>query len=54
MVIKEVSARSILSASRVYDYTINPYTGCRIIDLLLCPLYEEVYGDGERGGNLWM
>jgi DNA repair photolyase len=29
MVIKEVSARSILSASRVYDYTINPYTGCQ-------------------------
>ena len=29
MVIKEIYARNILSRSRVFDYTINPYTGCQ-------------------------
>ncbi len=28
MIIKEVQAKSILSASKVYPYVINPYTGC--------------------------
>lgn len=28
MIIKEVHAKSILSKSKVYDYTINPYVGC--------------------------
>lgn len=28
MIIKEVYARTILSKSKVSDYTINPYTGC--------------------------
>jgi DNA repair photolyase len=29
MIVKEVQAKSILSASQVYDYVINPYTGCQ-------------------------
>jgi DNA repair photolyase len=29
LVIKETLARNILSESKVYDYTINPYTGCQ-------------------------
>ncbi len=29
MIIRETSARSILSRSKVYDYTINPYAGCQ-------------------------
>ncbi len=28
MVIKEIRAKSILSASKIYDYVINPYIGC--------------------------
>lgn len=28
MIVKEVTAKTILSASRVYDYVVNPYTGC--------------------------
>ncbi len=29
MIVREISARSILSRSKVYEYTINPYTGCQ-------------------------
>ena len=29
MIIREIYARTILSKSKVYDYTINPYTGCQ-------------------------
>jgi DNA repair photolyase len=29
MIIKEVQAKAILSKSRVYDYALNPYTGCQ-------------------------
>jgi len=29
MIVREIYARSILSKSRVFDYTINPYTGCQ-------------------------
>lgn len=29
MLIREIRARSILSSSRVYEYTINPYAGCQ-------------------------
>jgi DNA repair photolyase len=29
MIIKEIQAKSILSVSKVYDYVINPYTGCQ-------------------------
>ncbi len=29
MIIQETNARSILSRSKVYDYTINPYVGCQ-------------------------
>ena len=29
MVIKEIKSKSILSASKVYPYTVNPYTGCQ-------------------------
>ena len=28
MIIKETPAKSILSASKIYDYVINPYVGC--------------------------
>ena len=28
MVIKEIQAKAILSVSQVYDYALNPYTGC--------------------------
>ena len=28
MIIKEVNAKTILSKSKVFDYTINPYVGC--------------------------
>jgi DNA repair photolyase len=28
MIIKEICAKSILSKSRVFDYTVNPYVGC--------------------------
>lgn len=29
VVIKEISAKNILSDSKIYDYTINPYVGCQ-------------------------
>ena len=29
MIVREICARSILSRSRVYEYTINPYAGCQ-------------------------
>jgi len=29
MIVREIYARSILSKSKIYDYTINPYTGCQ-------------------------
>ena len=29
MIIKEVKAKSILSKSQVYTYSLNPYTGCQ-------------------------
>ncbi len=29
MIVKEVRAKTILSVSKVYDYVINPYTGCQ-------------------------
>ena len=29
LIVKEVQAKSILSASKVYPYVINPYTGCQ-------------------------
>ncbi len=29
MIIREINARSILSRSKVHDYTINPYVGCQ-------------------------
>jgi DNA repair photolyase len=28
MTVREISAKTILSTSKVYDYVINPYTGC--------------------------
>ncbi|MFB0501441.1 MAG: radical SAM protein [Candidatus Bathyarchaeia archaeon] len=28
MIIKEIYAKSVLSKSRVFDYTVNPYVGC--------------------------
>ena len=29
MIIREIRSRSILSKSRIYEYTINPYAGCQ-------------------------
>ena len=29
MIVKEIQAKAILSVSKVYDYDINPYTGCQ-------------------------
>ena len=29
MIVKEIQAKAILSISKVYDYVINPYTGCQ-------------------------
>jgi DNA repair photolyase len=29
MIVKEVQAKAILSVSKIYDYVINPYTGCQ-------------------------
>jgi DNA repair photolyase len=29
VIVKEIQARTILSASKVYDYVINPYVGCQ-------------------------
>jgi DNA repair photolyase len=28
MKIREIKAKSVLSKSQVYDYTLNPYVGC--------------------------
>jgi len=28
MIVAEIQARSVLNASKIYDYTVNPYTGC--------------------------
>jgi DNA repair photolyase len=28
MIIREIQAKSVLSSSKIYDYTVNPYTGC--------------------------
>jgi len=28
MIVREIKARTILSVSKVYDYALNPYTGC--------------------------
>ena len=29
-VVREVEAKSILNASKIYDYCVNPYTGCQV------------------------
>ena len=29
-IIREVEAKSILNASKIYDYCVNPYTGCQV------------------------
>ena len=29
MIVKEIQSKAILSVSKVYDYVINPYTGCQ-------------------------
>lgn len=29
MIVKEVHSKTILSKSKVFDYTINPYIGCQ-------------------------
>jgi len=29
MIVKEIQSKAILSVSKIYDYTINPYTGCQ-------------------------
>ena len=29
-VVREIEARSILNASKIYDYCVNPYTGCQV------------------------
>jgi len=29
MIIKEIKSKSILSVSKIYDYVVNPYTGCQ-------------------------
>jgi DNA repair photolyase len=28
--VKEVTAKSILNRSKIFDYCLNPYTGCQI------------------------
>ncbi len=28
MIVREIQARSVLSVSKIYDYTVNPYSGC--------------------------
>lgn len=30
LVVKEVQAKSILNKSKIYDYCVNPYTGCQV------------------------
>ncbi len=30
LVVKEVRAKSILNKSKIYDYCVNPYTGCQV------------------------
>jgi DNA repair photolyase len=30
LIVKEVRAKSILNASKIYDYCLNPYTGCQV------------------------
>ena len=29
-IVKEVQARSILNKSQIFDYCVNPYTGCQV------------------------
>jgi DNA repair photolyase len=29
MIVREIQSKAILSASKVYDYAVNPYTGCQ-------------------------
>lgn len=29
MIVREIQAKSILSPSKIYDYAVNPYTGCQ-------------------------
>ncbi len=29
-VVREIEAKSILNASKIYDYCVNPYTGCQV------------------------
>ena len=30
MAVREIEAKSILNASKIYDYCVNPYTGCQV------------------------
>ena len=30
MIVREIQAKSILNKSKVFDYCLNPYTGCQI------------------------
>ena len=29
-VVREIEAKSILNASKIHDYCVNPYTGCEV------------------------
>jgi len=30
LIVKEVRAKSVLNKSKIYDYCVNPYTGCQV------------------------
>ncbi len=29
-IVREIEAKSILNPSKIYDYCVNPYTGCQV------------------------
>jgi DNA repair photolyase len=52
MVIKEITAKTILSDSRVYKYTVNPYIGCQHGCAYCYARYMKKYsGHGEAWGE---
>jgi len=55
MIVKEVQAKSILSKSQVFPYTINAYTGCEhACSYCYARFMRRLAGIKNPGENLWM
>ena len=52
MIVREVKSKSVLSASKIYPWVINPYTGCQFGCFYCYACYMKRFsGHGESWGN---